>query len=174
MAENKLQLTVKQIRSDPGGEFMSNLAKRYFLDKGIIDTTVAPGVHAQNGRVEQVHLTNLTKLNAFSRNCAPTGKNRMFPFGKWFGKKLKFDRLRSFDIKKEKSWGYANDHSTSDYRIFDIQNKGNYNERWIKKIFKGRAKLVRSRQVDGETDWLTLIQEARWVIKTFVQSADLE
>nr|XP_019013552.1 uncharacterized protein I206_01622 [Kwoniella pini CBS 10737]OCF52333.1 hypothetical protein I206_01622 [Kwoniella pini CBS 10737] len=51
MAKGQPQLTLKPLRSDPGGEFMSNLAKQYFLDAGIILTTVItllPRVEIQN------------------------------------------------------------------------------------------------------------------------------
>ena len=55
--ERQLEVKVKTIRSDNGGEFTSNAMTEYLLQRGIEHQLVPPAAHAQNARVERVHLT---------------------------------------------------------------------------------------------------------------------
>jgi hypothetical protein len=61
-AENQLDKRVKEVRSDGGGEFGSNIAKQYYSDKGIVHHIIPPDAHAQNGRVERPHRTILDSV----------------------------------------------------------------------------------------------------------------
>lgn len=58
-AETQTGHKVQSIRSDRGGEFTSAAFQRYIREKGIEHVMVQPDAHAQNGRVERVHLTIL-------------------------------------------------------------------------------------------------------------------
>lgn len=60
--ENRQGSTVKIVRSDAGGEFLSNNLKRWFESKGISHVVIPPTDHAQNGRVERAHLTLLNDV----------------------------------------------------------------------------------------------------------------
>ncbi len=57
--ETQLNVRVKCVRSDNGGEFNSGTWKQFMLAMGIEHIKVPPDAHAQNGRVERVHLTIL-------------------------------------------------------------------------------------------------------------------
>jgi hypothetical protein len=57
--ERQLACKVKMIRSDNGGEFTSKQWENYMVANGMVHVKVAPDAHAQNGRVERVHLTIL-------------------------------------------------------------------------------------------------------------------
>jgi hypothetical protein len=50
--ERQLDCKVGTIRSDNGREFESSAWLQYMRERGIIQTRVPPGAHAQNGRVE--------------------------------------------------------------------------------------------------------------------------
>ena len=57
LVQNQLGTTAKIIKSDGGGEFTSTAFKEFCTTRGIQHIIVPPGAHAQNGRVERVHLT---------------------------------------------------------------------------------------------------------------------
>jgi hypothetical protein len=49
LVENQLDLNVRTIRSDRGGEFKTQTLKLYLESKGIEHAEVPPAAHAQNG-----------------------------------------------------------------------------------------------------------------------------
>ena len=57
--ERQLETKVKSIRSDNGGKFISQDWKNWMQAQGIQHVYTPPDAHAQNGRVERVHLTIL-------------------------------------------------------------------------------------------------------------------
>ena len=59
LVENQLSTTVKALRSDNGGEFTSVAFTSFLQSRGIEHIRVPPDAHAQNGRVERMHLTLL-------------------------------------------------------------------------------------------------------------------
>jgi len=54
IVENNLNLHIKRLRTDRGGEFMSNAFSKFLLDNGIVHETSAADVHQQNGRAERM------------------------------------------------------------------------------------------------------------------------
>jgi transposase InsO family protein len=57
LVENQCNSAIKLVRSDNGGEFTSEAFRQLLASKGMEANYVPPGSHAQNGRVERVHLT---------------------------------------------------------------------------------------------------------------------
>jgi hypothetical protein len=57
LAENQLDMTIKTIRSDKGGEFTSKDLASWAQDQGIEFAFTPTAAHNQNGRVERMHLT---------------------------------------------------------------------------------------------------------------------
>ena len=57
--ERQINHKVKMIRSDNGGEFISNQWRQFMSQHGIKHIQVPPGAHLQNGRVERAYLTIL-------------------------------------------------------------------------------------------------------------------
>ena len=114
--ERQLGCTVKGIRSDNRGEFVSTAFKTYMLANGIEHVCVPPGAHAQNGRVERVHLTVLDGVRtvlahsglpakfwaeaanyiAYTRNRTPCGPQHLVPDDMWWGKHSRLDHLQPF------------------------------------------------------------------------------
>jgi transposase InsO family protein len=104
--ERQLGTKVKTLRSDNGGEFTSKEWDNYMRQLGIQHIRVPPDAHAQNGRVERVHLTILNLVRtylidiglpqplwaecatyaAYSCNRTPCGPQSAIPDDKWFGK----------------------------------------------------------------------------------------
>lgn len=119
LAENQTSHKVKKIRSDGGGEFMSRAARAYYGEKGIQHLLVPPASHAQNGRVERVHLTLLDSVRtfltaaglptnlsaeaashaAYTRNHVPAKPNNITPLEAWSGKPADYSKLQPFGAK---------------------------------------------------------------------------
>jgi hypothetical protein len=92
---------------------------------GIQHIRVPPDAHAQNGRVERVHLTILNLVRTYlidtgppqsfwaecasyatySRNRTPCGPQSAIPDNKWFGKSKRHDHFHAFG-----STAYFRDH----------------------------------------------------------------
>ena len=118
-AETQTGRKIKQIRSDGGGEFTGNAAKAFYLDKEIQHLLVPPGAHAQNGRVERVHLTLLNLVRtflidtglppsfwaeaasyaAYIRNRTPCKPSNRIPDDIWYGKAKAHSHLHPFGCK---------------------------------------------------------------------------
>ena len=106
LLERQLGTKVKTLRSDNGGEFTSKEWDKDMRQLGIQYIRVPPDAHAQNGRVERVHLTILNLVRtylidtalpqsfwaegasyaAYTRNRTPCGPQSAIPDDKWFGK----------------------------------------------------------------------------------------
>lgn len=115
-AETQTGHKVLKIRSDGGGEFMSNMAKAYYGEKGIEHVVVPPGSHAQNGRVERVHLTIFDSVRTYLtaaglppylwaeaaqhavriRNNVPAKPSNAIPNELWYGKPTSFIDYQPF------------------------------------------------------------------------------
>jgi transposase InsO family protein len=65
---------VQTIRSDNGGEFTSKQWEQHMLQHGIQHIRVPPDAHAQNGRVERVHLTILNDVRTILLNSGLPAK----------------------------------------------------------------------------------------------------
>ncbi len=61
---NQYALSIKTIRSDRGGEFMSTEMQEYLKEKGIIHELSTPYIHQQNGKVERMNRTLWEKSEA--------------------------------------------------------------------------------------------------------------
>jgi transposase InsO family protein len=125
LVERQLGTKVKTLRSDNGGEFTSKEWDSYTRQLGIQHIRVPPDAHAQNGRVERVHLTILNLVRtylidtglpqsfwaecasyaAYTRNRTPCGPQSAIPDDKWFGKCKRHDHLHAFG-----STAYFRDH----------------------------------------------------------------
>jgi hypothetical protein len=97
----------------------------YMLQHGIQHIRVHPDAHAQNGRIEQVHLTNLNLVRtylihtglpqsfwaegdsyaAYTRSRTLCGPQSAIPDDKWFGKPKRHDHLQPFGLT-----AYFGDH----------------------------------------------------------------
>lgn len=128
--ERQIDFKVKQIRSDNGGEFIAGALKTYFNIKGIEHIRVPPAAHAQNGRVERVHLTILNGVRtilaetrlplkfwdeaanyiAYMRNLSPSGTEHVIPEDLWYGGAISrpYQRLYPFGSKV-----YYRDHQVT-------------------------------------------------------------
>jgi transposase InsO family protein len=116
LVERQLTTQVKTLRSDNDGEFASKEWDNYMRQFGIQHIRVPPGAHAQNGRVERVHLPILNLVRtylagtglpqsfwtegasyaAYTRNRTPCGPQSAIPDDKWFGKTKRHDHLQPF------------------------------------------------------------------------------
>jgi len=117
--ERQLSTKVKCIRSDNGGEFTSNAFTTFMQQHGIEHITVPPYSHAQNGRVEQVHLTILNGVRTvlthsglpahfwaeaaaytvYTRNRVPCGPLHEIPEDKWRNRTLSHQHMQPFGCK---------------------------------------------------------------------------
>jgi hypothetical protein len=125
LVECQLGTKVKALRSDNGGEFTSREWDNYIRQLGIQHIRVPPDAHAQNGRVERVHLAILNLVRtylidtglpqsfwaegasyaAYTRNRTPCGPQSAIPDDKWFGKSKRHIHLHAFG-----STAYFRDH----------------------------------------------------------------
>jgi hypothetical protein len=55
---------IQTVRTDNGGEFISNRLKEYFLKTGITHKTIIPNVHEQVGDVERKNRTLFEKAQS--------------------------------------------------------------------------------------------------------------
>lgn len=116
LVENQLDLNVKTIRSDRGGEFEARQLKSYLETKGIEHMEIPPAAHAQNGRVERAHLTILNTVRTlllesklpdqfwaeaayyavYARNRAPSGPSKEIPEDLWRNYPVSISHQRPF------------------------------------------------------------------------------
>jgi transposase InsO family protein len=117
--ERQTSHKVKVIRSDNGGKFTSNNWSRFIKDNGIEQHFTPPDSHAQNGRVERVHLTILDGVRTilcqsgmgpefwaeaasymcYTRNRTPCGPQKRIPEDLWRQHKAKVAHLQPFGCK---------------------------------------------------------------------------
>jgi len=117
--ERQTGCKVKIIRSDNGGEFTFNNWSNYMKNHGIEQHFTPPDSHAQNGRVERVHLTILNGVRtilcrtefgpefwaeaaaymAYTRNRTPCGPQKQVPDDLWRNHKTRIDHLQPFGCK---------------------------------------------------------------------------
>jgi len=129
LVENQLDCTVKTIRSDLGGEFGSHDLKAHLASRGIEHHQTPPDSHAQNGRVERVHLTILNAVRtllhdsdlpdkfwgeaanyaAYTRNRVPCGPLKQVPEDLWRNQLSSLSHLQPFGSR-----AYFRDHMESD------------------------------------------------------------
>jgi hypothetical protein len=116
--ERQLDCKVKMIRSDNGGEFTSKQWEAFMLSRGIVHVKTPPDAHAQNGRVERVHLTILDDVqtlllqfglppsywaeaaaySSYIRNHTPAD-NKKTPLDLWYNQKTTVEHLQPFGCK---------------------------------------------------------------------------
>lgn len=129
LVNNQCTTLIKQVRSDNGGEFTSQTFEDLLETHGIIHKRVPPAAHAQNGRVERVHLTIMNLVRAmlldsglgkefwseaaayavFIRNRVPKRNTMDIPQELWTGQKCEITQLRPFG-----STVYVRDHTNLD------------------------------------------------------------
>lgn len=129
LVENQCSSSVKRVRSDNGGEFTSKAFVDLLESTGIEANRVPPAAHAQNGRVERVHLTVMNLVRAmllesgldktfwseaaayaaFVRNRVPKRGTMDIPQELWSGQKCSLTQLRPFG-----SLVYVRDHTDPD------------------------------------------------------------
>ena len=117
--ERQTSHKVKTIRSDNGGEFTSKHWSKYIKDNGIQQHFTPPDSHAQNGRVERVHLTIMDGVRTvlcesglgaefwaeaaayicYTRNRTPCGPQKRIPDDLWRQHKTKVKHLQPFGCK---------------------------------------------------------------------------
>lgn len=125
LVENQCSTTVKLVRSDNGGEFTSRQFVELLQERGIVAAPIPPAAHAQNGRVERVHLTILNLVRtvlidsglsssfwseaanyaAYVRNRVPKAGTMSTPQELWTGRPCTLTQLRPFG-----SLVYVRDH----------------------------------------------------------------
>jgi hypothetical protein len=109
--ERQLSCKVKSIRSDNGGEFNSAAWNTYMQSR--IEDVKVPPAHAQNGRVERVHLTILNGVRTVLAHSGlgaqfwaeaanyiayipPCGPQHLVPDDSWQNKESRLDHLQPF------------------------------------------------------------------------------
>jgi hypothetical protein len=125
LVQNQLDLNVKTIQSDWGGEFETRSLKSYLESKGIEHVEVPPAAHAQNGRVERAHLSILNTVctlllesglhdqfwakaayyAVYARNCAPSGPSKDIPEDLWRNYPVSISHQQPFGIN-----AFSRDH----------------------------------------------------------------
>jgi hypothetical protein len=118
LVENQLDRTIKTIRTDQGGEFMSGNFATWCQSKGIEHATTPTAAHNQNSRVERMHLTLLNDVRSmladsdlpltmwvdalqhavYTRNRIPnkTGLSPLELFQPNSGKRVDYNHMRAF------------------------------------------------------------------------------
>src|SRR6266511_1865902 len=112
--ENHRNKKIKFLRSDRGGEFLSNKFGLHLKQCGIVSQLTPPGTPQHNGVSERRNRTLLDKVRsmmsltdlplsfwgyaletaAFTLNGAPSKSIEMIPYELWFGKKPKLSFLK--------------------------------------------------------------------------------
>jgi hypothetical protein len=105
--ENQLERKIKRVRSNRGGEYLSNDFGEYCAEHGIIHETIAPYSPQSNGVAERKNQTLTDLVNAmldnsglskswwdeailaacFILNRAPSAKGDIMPYEGWEGRK---------------------------------------------------------------------------------------
>jgi hypothetical protein len=116
LAERQTGHKIRCIRSDGGGEFWSTEWTRYVSERGIEHIRTPPDAHAQNGRVERVHLTVLDGVRTtliqsglpatfwaeaanyvvYTRNRTPCGPQHLVPEDSWRGREVPLEHMHPF------------------------------------------------------------------------------
>jgi transposase InsO family protein len=114
--ENQTGKTVKAIRTDNGGEYLSRQFQDYFADKGILHQTTVPYTPQQNGKAERLNRTLMEKTRAmlkeatlepklwaeavvtanYLRNRSPVSGKPKTPWELFFGSRPDVSHLRTF------------------------------------------------------------------------------
>src|SRR3954468_475067 len=115
-AENQLDLKIKRLRSDRGGEYFSNEFDLFCAEHGIIHERMPPYSPQSNGVAERKNRTLTDLVNAMLDtsglskvwwgeaimtachvlNCVPTNNKTITPFEEWERKRLKLSYLRTW------------------------------------------------------------------------------
>jgi hypothetical protein len=129
LVENQCKTKVERVRMDNGGEFTSEAFQELLATHGIEANPVPAGAHAQNGRVERVHLTLLNMVRtiladtglpkqfwaemagyaAYIRNRVPRQSDGKTPRELWSGQVPNYSQLRPFG-----STVFVRDHVVTD------------------------------------------------------------
>ena len=116
MFETQTERRIKAARSDNGGEYMSNILREYFKEKGIDHQTTMAYSPQSNGKAERLNRTLMEKTRAmlseanlpeslwgeaittanYLRNRSPTANKDRTPWELFFGKKPDLSNLRPF------------------------------------------------------------------------------
>jgi hypothetical protein len=116
LVENHCSTTVKYVRCDNGGEFTAERFKQLLAKNGIASMNIPPAAHAQNGRVERVHLTVLNMVRtllidsklpesfwaeaaeyaAYIRNRVYKTGTKEYPQALWTGRPVSHHQLYPF------------------------------------------------------------------------------
>jgi len=116
MFETQTERRIKAARSDNGGEYMSNILREYFKEKGIDHQTTMAYSPQSNGKAERLNRTLMEKTRAmlseanlpeslwgeaittanYLRNRSPTANKDLTPWELFFGKKPDLSNLRPF------------------------------------------------------------------------------
>ncbi|CAA0824232.1 cysteine-rich RLK (RECEPTOR-like protein kinase) 8, partial [Striga hermonthica] len=64
VVEKQLGKSIKSLRSDRGGEYLSNEFRSYLTDNGIMSQLTAPGTPQQNGVAERRNMTHMEMVRA--------------------------------------------------------------------------------------------------------------
>lgn len=120
LAENHFGLKVSRLRCDNGGEYTSNLFKRYCTEKGIVIEYTVPYNPESNGVSERMNRTLCEKARAMLNDCGLPAKfwneavltatfltNRSStvclkgktPYEMWYGNKPDLSKLKVFGCK---------------------------------------------------------------------------
>ena len=116
-AEKQLGVHIKQLRSDPGGEYLSGEFKSYLAQEGIISQLSSPGTPQQNGVSERRNRTLLDIVRsmlsyssllesfwgyaletaAYILNLVPSKSVSKTPTELWKGRKPSLNHIRIWD-----------------------------------------------------------------------------
>lgn len=117
LAENQTGRKLKAIRTDNGGEYVSNEWDKYLSERGIRRQLTAPYTSPQNGVAERLNRTIMERVRAclaaaslpfslwaeavaavvYTKNMCPTvALKSKTPYEVWFGKKPDISHLRIF------------------------------------------------------------------------------
>jgi transposase InsO family protein len=119
LVENLQNLKIKEIVSDQGGEFISNLFKSFCADRGILQTFSPADTPEHNGFAERANHTILDKArcllltsklpknywaeaintSTFISNLSATPSRNSSPYQLWIELSPPIHRLRTFGCK---------------------------------------------------------------------------
>ena len=147
LVTNKLELNIKTLRTDGGGEYKSREMSDFLSRKGIQHEVTAPYCPEQNGVAERMNRTlveaarsmifradlgkefwaEAVNTASYLRNRCVTTTTGMTPYEGWFGKKPNIKHLRVFGCighslihKQQGKW----DKKTEELRFLGYQSRG--------------------------------------------------
>lgn len=114
--ENQTGLKTKAIRTDRGGEYMSNTLQSFLASKGILHQKTAPYTPEQNGAAERLNRTLMERVRAMLadsslpaslwaealatatllRNCSPSQHRSLTPWELFYGSKPDVTHFKVF------------------------------------------------------------------------------